>query len=301
MRFFSESNTNDKGTLYNLKVLLNRSIPKEPKQNMKACEDFLLIVLYALCKNAAEIVMKDNPHLTDITGIAAIIINQFVSIGETFKSNKSDELHLYTTELFTLALVWHCYHDAIKEGDGDRVIDIWKFLLIIFKKAGRKNYSKEALQLLVNYHFLFSDRLAEQLKWSRFINTTGLPGANKPCDLHMEHLNRQLKGSLRNLHSNIGGRQITRAGKALGVVHDIETRFRSGVKAVKNSARHQRPSFEKDLELILDVLKETNPFTELPQRKLSKMKFRNCILHSTTEEQEKTIEWMVNKVAPMIF
>ena len=66
-----------------------------------------------------------------------------------------DELFLYTTELLTLALIWHNYHDAIKEGDGDCVLSLWKFFLVIFFKNGRKNYNKEAFLLLLNYHFLF--------------------------------------------------------------------------------------------------------------------------------------------------
>ena len=66
-----------------------------------------------------------------------------------------DELFLYTTELLTLALIWHNCHDAIKEGDGDCVLSLWKFLLVIFFKNGCKNYNKEAFLLLLNYHFLF--------------------------------------------------------------------------------------------------------------------------------------------------
>ena len=54
-----------------------------------------------------------------------------------------------------LALIWHNYIDAVKEGDGDHILSLWKFLLVIKKKTGHKNYSKEAFLSLINYHFLF--------------------------------------------------------------------------------------------------------------------------------------------------
>ena len=47
--------------------------------------------------------------------------------------------------------------------------------------------------LLIQYHFLFSERKAAEVRNSRFVNTHGRKGHNRPCDLHMEHLNRRLK------------------------------------------------------------------------------------------------------------
>ena len=32
-----------------------------------------------------------------------------------------DEVYLYSTEFLSLALIWHGFHDAIKEADGDRI------------------------------------------------------------------------------------------------------------------------------------------------------------------------------------
>ena len=60
--------------------------------------------------------------------------------------------------------------------------------------------------------------LAEQLKWSRFVNTGGLPGHNISCDLHNEHLNRLVKIEIEGLGANKSKKVITRSGKAIGVV-----------------------------------------------------------------------------------
>ena len=105
--------------------------------------------------------------------------------------------------MLILGLLWHCYYDAIKEGDGDCVMLIWKYLLLVFKASCRRNYSIEAAIVLLQKQYLLSPRKAAQLTWSRFVNTQGQIGCNLPCDLHMEHLNRRLKEVLQHLGSNI--------------------------------------------------------------------------------------------------
>ena len=91
-------------------------------------------------------------------------------------------------------------------------------MLIVFKASNRTNYSKEAVILLAQYHCLFSERKAEQLLYSQFINTRGCRGCNIPCDLQIEHLNQRLECVLRNLGSNIQPSCITHAAKSLGVM-----------------------------------------------------------------------------------
>ena len=296
---FSNTTLTEKGTLYQMKALLNlTSVPNDPKMNMKACEDFLLLVLNALVKVAAEVTLIEQPNITSVKQLAEIVIQKFVNIDKL--SNDDDDLYFYTTELLTLALVWHNYHDSVKEGDGDRVMMLWKFLLVIFKKAKRKNYSKEAFILLMHYNFLLSDRLAEQLKWSRFVNTHGRKGCNIPCDLHLEHLNRQLKGVLRNLRSNLDTGSIHRSGKSIGVVHSVALEFEKQLSTTPDSGHHHRPAFGKDLDKLVTVIRETNSFKHMPNRKFASFKNKKPLLN-TIDKNGKIVDWMVEKAAPLIF
>ena len=91
----------------------------------------------------------------------------------------------------------------------------WKFFLPIFKLLGRKNYSTIAVDIHLLRHYHLSERQAAQLVWSRFISTHLRKGKNIPCDLHLEHLNRCLKDSLRNLHSNIKSKSVVKAAKVV--------------------------------------------------------------------------------------
>lgn len=96
----------------------------------------------------------------------------------------------YARELISLGLLFAEFRDVICEGDGLCILRCWRVSLPIFKATNRTNYSIEAFTRLAQYHFLFTERLKKQLLWSRTVNTSGRPGKNIPCDLHMEHLNR---------------------------------------------------------------------------------------------------------------
>ena len=59
----------------------------------------------------------------------------------------------YAVQLLSQGLLYLEFHDAIKEGDDNRIIRCWRYFMLIFKARRRKNYSIEALHLLTNYHF----------------------------------------------------------------------------------------------------------------------------------------------------
>lgn len=123
-------------------------LPTDPKANMKSCEDFLTITLHGLIKAGAKQLMEENPSaLSDVNKLSELMIDKFVNLNKPLQS--TDDLHFYTTELFALLLVWHNYRDSVREGDGNRVMELWKFLLVILKKSRRTNYSIEALTRLV--------------------------------------------------------------------------------------------------------------------------------------------------------
>lgn len=77
-----------------------------------------------------------------VAELARHVLVNFVQLS----SNGSCMVYIYATELLSLGLLWHGFHDAIKEGDSDRILCYWK--LIIFKSTNHRNYAKEAVNLL---------------------------------------------------------------------------------------------------------------------------------------------------------
>ena len=155
---------------------------------MKGCEDFLLIVLHSHVVAAAKQLLS-KAEFNKVEDLAKEIVVQFTAFGPDVKVKVNDQVQLYAHQVLNLGLVWHGFSDAIKEGDGDRILTYYKFLLNIFKAGNCFNYCKETVILLTQVYCLFSDRQVAQLKWSRCINTKGSRGHNVPCDLHLEHLN----------------------------------------------------------------------------------------------------------------
>ena len=88
---------------------------------MNAAEDFLLLLLHAHVTAAAKIILSYNP--TDSAEILANrIVANFIGLPSGMKEDSitecEDEVYLYSTEFLSLALIWHGFHDAIKEADG---------------------------------------------------------------------------------------------------------------------------------------------------------------------------------------
>ena len=203
---------------------------------------------------------------SDVADVASAIVSRFINLDLSNPLRHGDGVVSYSCELLTLGLIWHGFHDAAKEGDGDRMmIRYWKLLLILFKAAGRRNYSLEALYLLQQCQQL-SDRHREQLIWGRTAKTIGRQRCNIACDLHMEHLNRCLKNGIRHIGANITGPAILRTGQSIGVINSICQLFESELNVTSESDKHSYPSFGRDFILILSTLEEFEVFTEKPER-----------------------------------
>ncbi len=113
------------------------------------------------------------------------------------------------------------FKDAVHEGDGDRMLRIWTFLLIYFRSTGYPNYAYEAIKLIAQSSALLSERQAYRLKWCRFVNTSSKPGRNISCDLANVHWNRAFKGHLATDGGNVNSFPIPRTGTALPALEDV--------------------------------------------------------------------------------
>ena len=85
---------------------------------------------------------------------------------------------------------------------------------------------------------MYSERMANQLIWSRTINTSGKQGRNIPMDLHMEHLNKNFKGAISHLGPNNLGPSLQRTGKALKVLMDMQSHYDEETAVPKESWFH---------------------------------------------------------------
>lgn len=286
----------EKGTLYQLRNLLNlTSVPLEPEKNMKASEDYLLLLLHAHVIVAAKTILSFNPDASEsLSYMGKSIVNTYLLLPGC--TTATDGVNIYAREVLTLALLWHAFHDATREGDGDRIILSWKIMLHLFKATRHKNYYKESVNLLLQYNYL-SPRKASQLLWSRCVNTKGRIGCNIPMDLHLEHLNRRIQNILRLLGANVTPSAVVRAGKSLAAVHNVCTQFEEETCSTHSAHAgvHNIPAFGKNLQKVLSVLTEQNVMIPQQERHHATFPFKEGLLQRYSRENlKKDVQKTIN-------
>ena len=215
----------------------------DPKNDMNAFDDYFELVTKAhiVVAGMKTFSMKEADNrpvfpsdVSTETKSAVIqsavkaILSNFVDLSFPAKSiskkrTKSlDHVHEYGKDVLTMGLLFLEFKDAIREGDGERVLRCWKFMFLYFR-TGHTSYALEAFSLLCHYHYLLPPRYAEQLIWSHFVNTHGHCGKNISADLHMEHLNRVCKDAVTYLGANKTPNAIVRIGKAVGTISNIHS------------------------------------------------------------------------------
>ena len=72
--------------------------------------------------------------------------------GSECDETSCDHVLEYAQKLLTLGLLYMEFINGVKEGDGERIKQCWRYFLLLFKATGRKkNYSIEAFTLLAQY------------------------------------------------------------------------------------------------------------------------------------------------------
>lgn len=311
------TSASERGTLVLMKNLIHRrNVKSKPKDDYNACDDFFMLVLSAHILTAAmEFLgmgsLDDDPNPDIIpegvhgfekdlkkdilSSITSLIVHSYVDLSVMDKKQPpaSDQRKAYACELLSLGLIYSEYSDAIREGDGDRVLRCWKYLLVLFKASGKKNYACETMAFLARYQFVLSPCMGHQLLWSRFINVHGKPGRNIPCDLHMEHLNRVLKNGVQNLSANKTEKAITRLGKCVGTVAQVLRTYDEEHNVGTKSSHHKAASSDKDLQQLVTEFVINTPFTEMKGRKLKRFKLKTTLMNSLKEDVMET--WMKDK------
>lgn len=304
----------DVGTLMHLRNVINRrNIKSSPKDDVNAHEDFLQMIVESHILTAAmeffgmETLQDDpSPHILPpslnthtkeekndiLLSLCKALLSDHVNMSMFNVSNAEDDdkILAYANELLSLGLLYTEFVDSIREGDGLRVLRCWRFLMLIFKANNRRNYAIEAFIILAQQQFILSGRQSQQLLYSRFINTHGLPGKNISCDLYMEHLNRHLKDGLRALGANKTPNAIQRLARCIAPIEEMLSNFDSIMKVYKPSGMHKRLSADKDMAMVIKELQNGKVFQHTSGRKHSS--FSNFDRATSSLKIEDVKKWM---------
>lgn len=244
--------------------------------------------------NASEVWMESKEKRKELLeSICAGIVDKHIPFqfhGST--TPHVDQVYEYSRQLLSIGCLYLEFADGIREGDGIRVYRCWKYLLPIFKGSNRTNYSIEALTLLNQCEFKLTPRQSDELKWSRFINCSGVQGRNIPCDLHLEHMNRLCKEAVRGLQANKTSTSIVRVGKSLGTLKEVMEQFDEDNGIPLPSGAHSAPSMKKDRDLILQELLNSAVFS--PGTARNHASFPRVKMWMKSSSNEALLSWMID-------
>ena len=174
---------------------------------------------------------------------------------------------------YTKALIFHgllslCKRDAIRENDGPRMLLHWRLDMLYFFASNHPKYFIYGHCLLTDTTGGASEAIAFQLTWNRTVNIAGGEGKNIVADLHMEHLNRAYKESVKAAGGQLTAATVERHSQMLGLQQELTDLFNENIAATRNIGSRKRGIVErrKDIEFIIRVLQREKLLQSIPGR-----------------------------------
>lgn len=201
--------------------------------------------------------------------VPCLIIVDLTNTNETWTctSVDSDDMFNYQCILMDHGLLYMNFSDAIAEGDGDRIMRCWKYLLLHFySDKDSTKYSLEALYLQLQQQALLSPRQAYRQRWNRGVNNRGVRRKNVSLDLDVEHDNRAVKEAIRKLGPNVTNTSVTRCALMLPIARQTVDAIARECNLVKKSGIHFVNTSNKDMVKMVDELIKADALTETPTR-----------------------------------
>lgn len=156
--------------------------------------------------------------------------------------------------------------DAVKEGDGGRLMRLYKVALLYYKAHGHSHYAYSTFLLTVQLNAVLSPRMAHSLTWNRFWNTRGGKGVNIPLDLHLEHLNNFLKSFLKGQGPNLSELSASRISQSLGVFKNMMEKVDEELSIKRPTGTHRANQEAVDVLTLVSVFTEGRVFSDIPGR-----------------------------------
>ncbi|XP_076156808.1 uncharacterized protein LOC143139878 [Alosa pseudoharengus] len=156
--------------------------------------------------------------------------------------------------------------DAVREGDGERLMRLYKVALLFYKAYGHSQYAYSTFLLTLQINVTLSPRMAHSVTWNRFWNGRGRKGKNIPLDLHLEHLNNFLKSFMRGLGPNMSEMSAARISRSIGIVKELMDKTDTELELTRPTGIHHVAREQEDVLTLVNVFRETQLFKNHPGR-----------------------------------
>lgn len=164
---------------------------------------------------------------------------------------KQDHRYNYHIAKLTFGLILMDFRDAVREGDGDRLFDIYKVALLLYKTHGHYKYAYAILLHLVKCTAILPKQQALSCKWNRFYNGIGGKGTNISLDYKKELQHSGLKSMWRQLGPNLNE---SSAERIAGTLETVDLIYESIDRDCFKEEKHGHRTSSKDQDAVKQIV-----------------------------------------------
>ena len=224
------------------------------------------VLMCRYCNKLYQKVKALRKHESNIHGLEDPLFCSSKKQDKQQDETNEDGILNYTKLSLALGLLRLNHTDAIRMGDGQRIVDINMYLYMLYKQNNCPKYAYGILETLAQANVLLSERLAYQLIWNRTVNHQGKADTNHPNDLDLEHQNKLFKDQIHSYRGVFTEKSIARVSRSVVSTDKILKSYDSSMKVFRPSGKHKTANTEDDIEIILKHLLERKVFDYTPGR-----------------------------------
>ena len=172
-----------------------------------------------------------------------------------------DAQYNYACARLNFGMLLYNFDDAIKEGDGDRILRCWKFMLSIYRAYKHTKYAFAALQLSFYTSCILSERMSHLLVWNQTVNNHGGKGRNISLDLRLEHLNNLLKEMPRCFGVNVTEKSAKQCGEGMSILEEMRHKIDVELGVEEPSGHHITANDDQDFAALVKEIHERGDFS----------------------------------------
>ena len=184
----------------------------------------------------------------------------------TLPNDNKDRVLEYTKAAILLGLMRKNHSDAIKMGDGQRIIDMNMYLCLLYKMNKCPKYAYGILETIAQSKVLLTPRLAHQLIWNRTVNHRGKPDTNHPNDLDIEHQNKLFKDQIHSYRGVYTEKAISRVSPSVNTVDKVLKAYDKSVDVFRPCGLHTSANTEQDVYTLIQSFQKAELFENKPGR-----------------------------------
>ena len=199
------------------------------------------------------------------TRVSALVAHEINVHGhpdvETVPEQEQDYVYNYTCISLALCLLRWEHNDAIRYGDGERIIFVDRFLTLLYKTSKCPKYAYAMLETQCQVKILLSPHDAYLQTWNRTVNHQGQEDTNFPNDQDMEHQNRVFKSEAKTYRGKFTEQTLKRVSQSAQSTDAICRNFDNVTRVFRPSGKHPAPDWSEDIAKLVKSMKPMDLFT----------------------------------------